>query len=326
VQSWYAGAANVVDQLQLYENGLLFSYSNAQVQGKADGINTGPLANGTPLLAIAQVGAAYSAQLAANAFLDIESQHSLTYAAKLASGAALPSWLTFNPTTRTFAGTPPTGSAGALSIQVTATDGSGAQGSVTFDLGIVNAATNGTTGNDTLTGDANPNILNGLDGDDSLSGAAGNDELNGGNGNDTLDGGLGNDRMVGAAGNDVYAVDNTGDQVIEQPAEGTDLVQASVSYTLGSNVENLTLTGASALDGAGNAADNVLTGNSGNNTLRGGAGNDTLDPGTAGTDVLLGGTGNDTYVVARSSGITITEGAAEGTDTVQASVSYTLGQ
>jgi Ca2+-binding RTX toxin-like protein len=85
------------------------------------------------------------------------------------------------------------------------------------------------------------------------------------------------------------------------------------------------LTGTTAINGTGNALDNVLTGNSKNNTLTGNAGNDVLDGGTAGTDALRGGTGNDTYVVARTSGITITENANEGTDLVQSSVTYTLG-
>ncbi|MFM6278987.1 MAG: calcium-binding protein, partial [Dolichospermum sp.] len=68
------------------------------------------------------------------------------------------------------------------------------------------------------------------------------------------------------------------------------------------NVENLTLTGAAAINGTGNAgnnviigngANNILTGNAGNDTLNGGAGNDNLNGGD-GNDLLLGGAGNDT--------------------------------
>jgi len=51
-------------------------------------------------------------------------------------------------------------------------------------------------------------------------------------------------------------------------------------------VENLTLTGAAAINGTGNAGNNVITGNSGNNILNGGAGLDTLTGG-AGNDVFL---------------------------------------
>lgn len=161
--------------------------------------------------------------------------------------------------------------------------------------------------------------------DNVLTGNSGNNALTGGAGNDTLSGGTGSDAMVGGQGNDTYVVAQTGDVVTELAGEGIDLVQSSITHTLANNVENLTLTGTTAINGTGNALDNVLTGNSKNNTLTGNAGNDLLDGGTAGTDALRGGTGNDTYIVARTTGITITENANEGTDRVQSSVTYTLG-
>ena len=72
-----------------------------------------------------------------------------------------------------------------------------------------------------------------------------------------LDGGAGADTMSGGAGNDTYVVDDAGDVVTEAAGEGTDTVRARVSYTLGANVENLTLTGTGAINGTGNALDNV---------------------------------------------------------------------
>jgi Ca2+-binding RTX toxin-like protein len=67
------------------------------------------------------------------------------------------------------------------------------------------------------------------------------------------------------------------------------------SYTLGTNVENLTFTGVGNFAGTGNGLANTITGGSGNDTLKGGAGNDILIGGT-GNDTLSGGTNNDTFV------------------------------
>lgn len=162
----------------------------------------------------------------------------------------------------------------------------------------------------------------GTAGNDSLAGTTAADTLMALAGNDTLNGGAGVDTMIGGAGNDTYVVDNTGDVVAEVSGEGTDLVQSSVTYTLSAEVENLTLTGATAINGTGNALDNVINGNSANNTLTGGAGNDTVDGGT-GNDTMVGGVGNDTYVVNISTDV-VTELGGEGTDIVQSSVTLTL--
>ena len=172
------------------------------------------------------------------------------------------------------------------------------------------------------TGNTLANVLVGNGASNTLNGSSGDDALSGGEGNDTLDGGSGNDTMLGGAGNDTYVVGSTGDVVTENADEGTDLVRSSVTYTLGANVENLTLTGTSAISGTGNALDNVLTGNGANNTLTGGAGNDLLDGGS-GSDTMRGGTGDDTYVVNVSTDV-VAENASEGTDTVRSSVTLTL--
>ena len=75
---------------------------------------------------------------------------------------------------------------------------------------------------------------------------------------------------------------------------GTDTVSSRLAYTLPANVENLILTGTTAVNGTGNGLANGMTGNSAANQLNGGAGNDTLDGGT-GTNSLTGGAGSDIF-------------------------------
>ncbi|MBW8891474.1 MAG: hypothetical protein JF617_04655, partial [Burkholderiales bacterium] len=154
------------------------------------------------------------------------------------------------------------------------------------------------------TGNSGDNVLIGNTAANTLTGLAGNDVLDGGSGADT---------MIGGTGNDIYAVDNASDAVTENAAEGSDTVVSAITYTISANVENLALSGSSAINGTGNTGDNLLIGNSAANTLTALAGNDTLN-GMTGNDTMVGGTGNDTYWVD-SAGDVVTENAAEGTDT-----------
>ena len=210
----------------------------------------------------------------------------------------------------------------------------------------------GGTGNDSLVGGAGPDtldggterdILLGGDGDDSLSGGTGEDTLDGGAGADTLNGGLGADRLVGGTGDDTYVVDLATESLLELLDAGADTVLSSVSWTLGANFETLVLTGADTLSGTGNALDNRIIGNDaanrlsgldgadllegggGADTLEGGTGTDTLDGGT-GADSLVGGLGGDRYVVDAAGDVALEPvGGGGGADTVQASLSWTLG-
>jgi serralysin len=160
---------------------------------------------------------------------------------------------------------------------------------------------NGTSGNDSIVGWASggnanspsgDDILNGLAGNDTLAGGTGNDSLIGEDGNDRLDGGTGTDTLNGGAGDDIYIVDTAADTIKEALNSGTDIVRSAVSYTLSLNVENLTLTGISAINGTGNSLNNFLFGNTDNNILNSGDGNDTID-GNFGNDQLNSGDGND---------------------------------
>jgi Ca2+-binding RTX toxin-like protein len=197
-------------------------------------------------------------------------------------------------------------------------------------------------------GNAFSNAYTGAAGPDRMRGNGGNDRLYGEAGDDRLDGGTGDDLLVGGRGDDLYIVDSSGDQVLEAAGEGTDLVVASVAYTLPPHVETLVLDGVRRIDGAGNDADNVIRGNPSSNALSGGEGNDRIDgmegndilmggdgddrlDGGAGSDTMEGGPGDDTYLVDdrgdygfHDPGDLIVERQGEGADRVISSVTCAL--
>jgi Ca2+-binding RTX toxin-like protein len=212
---------------------------------------------------------------------------------------------------------------GANVENLTLADGSGATIAVGNDL------------NNVLTGNSLDNVLNGKGGADVMIGGDGNDRYvvdNAGdvvvetgapslhnNNADTIltyvdyavsDGienlifmnsGL---TVTGNALDNTYTVVDATDSIVEAANGGTDTVISGVTYTLADNVENLTLTGTAAINGTGNAGNNVLIGNNGNN-------------------VLTGGAGDDTYII-NSYGDTVVEDIGGGIDTIKSSVSLGL--
>jgi len=149
------------------------------------------------------------------------------------------------------------------------------QSSVTFSLAALPNIENLTlTSSAAINGTGN--TLN-----NTLTGNSANNTLNGGEGNDMLNGSAGIDTLVGGLGNDTYQVDSTTDTITELANQGTDTIQSSVTYSVVAltQVENLTLTGSSAINGTGNTANNTIIGNNANNILSGKAGKDTLTGG-----------------------------------------------
>ena len=81
---------------------------------------------------------AFSFQIPANTFTDVDAGDTLTYTATLDNGDALPTWLTFDAATRTFSGIPANADITTLNIKVTATDNSGASVNDIFTLTVAN--------------------------------------------------------------------------------------------------------------------------------------------------------------------------------------------
>ena len=117
-------------------------------------------------------------------------------------------------------------------------------------------------------------------------------------------------QLTSGAGDDTYVV-GAGDTVVEALNAGIDTVQSPVTWTLGANVENLTLTGTAAINGTGNTLANVLTGKPAITHWQ--VGTATIRCLVKGNDALNGGTGNDVFQFARGDGQdTITDASGTG--------------
>jgi serralysin len=170
--------------------------------------------------------------------------------------------------------------------------------SVTYNISanVENLVMDKGAGNIDAFGNSLDNDIHGNDGDnsiwggggaDTIWGAGGNDHLYGGNGDDSLIGGEGADVMRGGRDNDSYHARNE-DTIIENANEGWDHVYVLDSYTLGANLEELTIQGHWGGSGTleGNELHNVINGNSGDSRI----------DGRGGADDLTGWNGNDTFV------------------------------
>ncbi|WP_169816637.1 DUF4347 domain-containing protein [Rhodovibrio salinarum] len=99
-------------------------------------VNDAPTVDAAPVDQTATEDAAFDYQLPANTFGDSDAGDTLTLTAELADGSPLPGWLSFDPTTRTFSGTPGDGDSGTLNVAVTATDATGETATATFALAV----------------------------------------------------------------------------------------------------------------------------------------------------------------------------------------------
>ena len=102
----------------------------------------------------ATVGTAFSYAFPDTTFSDADTGATLTYTATKTDDTALPTWLGFAATTRTFSGTPQTADVGTVSVKVTASDSNGGSVSDEFDITVSAVANNLATGPPTITGTA----------------------------------------------------------------------------------------------------------------------------------------------------------------------------
>jgi len=281
------------------------------------------------------IDSTFSFTVPGGTFTDVDVGDVLSLSASLADGSPLPAWISFDAVTGTFSGSAGDDEEGNYSIRLVATDQAGASVADEFRLGVIcteGVTRTGTSGADTLRGTHCDDVLDGGAGIDTLIGKGGNDlyfvdatlvrDPQGnegvGNGEDPAPPGHGDNQNdgpgtgpgdPGSAGGNVGG--STGgsawslvpDTVVEAADGGYDTVVAAASFALPDNVEELHLAGPLALDGMGNALDNVIVGNDAANRIAGGAGD----------DLLMGGGGGDTYLVRPNEGADlIGETAADG--------------
>ncbi|MEA5578075.1 Calx-beta domain-containing protein [Anabaena sp. UHCC 0451] len=101
-----------------------------------EGINTPPGVENTILDQVATEDNPFSFTFAESSFIEIDPDDPLTYFATLADGNSLPTWLSFDPITRTFSGTPKNSDIGSWAIDVRATDNYGVSVTDTFLLDV----------------------------------------------------------------------------------------------------------------------------------------------------------------------------------------------
>jgi VCBS repeat-containing protein len=238
--------------------------------------------------------AAFTFVVPANTFADVDVGDTLTYAATLASGAALPAWLTFDASTHTFSGTPANGDVGSISVKVTVTDSGAATASSTFALSVANtndAPVLSGPNSGQVTEDGTLTVSGQLVDTDPDAGATAAWSVVG-----PASGTYGS-FGVNASGLWTYTLDNAAAQPLTAGDHPTETYTVKVDDGQGgtdTRLVTITINGADEAGGpiTGTAGNDILTGSSGDDSISGLAGNDSLYGG-GGNDLLIGGAGND---------------------------------
>ncbi|WP_162559093.1 cadherin domain-containing protein [Sphingorhabdus sp. EL138] len=284
--------ANGNDGVDTYVDLEFVEFSGGETVELANAGNLAPV-TGTPGLAdqlwIDNADFVYT--IPTSAFTDTDGNQTdpydgLSFVATLADGSALPSWLTFDPTGKTFGYSSESAAIGSnLNVRVTASDGISSI-FADFNISIIEGPGEtivGTVAGETIEGTFRAEAINALDGDDVVMGSLGADMIDGGAGTDTAD------YLNSAAGVTIGLDGGVGSG---GQAEGDTLV--SIERLHGSQLAD-SLNGSAADDILdGRDGDDILDGGDGNDTILGDGGNDTLYGG-AGDDNLIGGAGADAF-------------------------------
>ncbi len=189
----------------------------------------------------------------------------------------------------------------------------------------------GTSGSDMFRlGDGN-DVVNDDLGNDGVQAGAGDDLIYTGSDNDVIDAGAGNDAVFAGVGNDLVFGDDGDDLLMLEG--GNDVAFGGAGHDfIGGGDGNDAISGDAGDDKLfgeggwdalfGKAGDDELWGMDGNDLLYGDEGND-LIVGGAGDDRMEGGAGSDTYELD-AVGDEVVENEGDGSDTVRASIAYTL--
>ena len=262
-------------------------------------VNDAPVVAAPIAAQTASVGAAWTYAVPAATFSDVDGD-ALVLSARLADGSALPTWLTFNATTQTFTGSPPSTFSGSLNIAVKASDPSGLAATTNFSLTVTGgsgAVISGPSwGGATLQGTAQSDTINAY---------GWNNIINGNGGNDTVNAGSGGAAVTTGAGDDTIRLQ--GYTNIVNAGQGDNKItgsQGDTRVTVGDG-NNVISTG---------GYNNIIVAGNGDNSIVAGAGNDIVTVGNGHNAITLGGYGNS--VMLGSGTNTITGGQGSNTVTM----------
>ena len=228
---------------------------------------------------------AWNFQVPANTFSDADGG-ALTYSARLANGDPLPDWLSFDPATRTFSGTPPQDWNGTLNLSVIASDGSNS----TTDSFVLS-----------VTGESDAPAALALDGDTVREIAANGTVVGTLSAPGANPAGLTYTLLDDAggrfaiSGNQIVVADGL---LLDYEQNGTHTVQVQVSDGLGgvfTQSFDVSLTDVAPEIITGDARGNTFLAGRGSDRMNGGTGHDHLESG-GGKDRLVGSSGRDDLI------------------------------